>query len=181
MEIVFRGKTKKDKEILIRYPKTGDVKEMLRYINELSREKTFIRNQGEQETLKSETKYLNSRLEEIKNGKVVNLLAFCNGRLVGSSDIKMKDKTEKHIGIFGITVDKNFRGEGLGDLLMELILKEAKKKLFSIKIVTLEVYSTNNIARNLYKKFGFKEFGMLPKGVSRRGKFEDEFLMYKNI
>ncbi|OGM08720.1 hypothetical protein A2159_02355 [Candidatus Woesebacteria bacterium RBG_13_34_9] len=181
MEIVFQGNTKKGKEILIRYPETGDVEEMLRYINELSKEKTFIRYQGEQETLESETKYLNSRLEAIKNGKVVNLLTFFNGRLIGSSDIKMKDKTEKHIGSLGITVAKDFRGEGLGNLLMDLTLKEAKEKLLNIKIVTLEVYSANDIARNLYKKFGFKKYGMLPNGVSRDGKFEDDFLMYKNI
>ena len=56
-----------------------------------------------------------------------------------------------------------------------------KKKLSGIKIVTLEVYSTNDIARNLYKKFGFIEYGKLPNGVSRSGKFEDEFMMYKNI
>ncbi len=123
MKIVFQGKTKKGKKIIVRYPNASDVEEMLRFINKLSNEKTFIRYQGEQETLESETKYLTSRLEAIKTKKSVTFLAFYNDRLIGSTDIK----------------------------------------------------------RNLYKKFGFREYGILPKGVSRGGKFEDAVLMYKNI
>jgi ribosomal protein S18 acetylase RimI-like enzyme len=93
----------------------------------------------------------------------------------------MMDKTEKHIGVFGIAINHDFRGGGIGKLLMDLVLKEAKDKLPDIKIVTLGVYSTNDIAKSLYKKMGFVEYGMLPEGITRSGKFEDEFLMYKNI
>lgn len=181
MEIVYQGKTKKGREIIIRYPEAGDLEELLRFINKLSLEKTFIRNQGEQETLESESKWLEERLKQIENKKTVHLLVFNDNKLIGATEIHMMDKTEKHIGIFGISVAKDFRGEGLGKLLMELILKEAKEKLPDIKIVTLGVYSTNDIARSLYKKMGFIEYGMLPEGIARSGKFEDEFLMYKNI
>ena len=181
MEIIFQGKTKKEKDILIRYPEISDVEEMLGFINEVSKEKTFISYQGEEETLKSETKYLKLKLKAIKDKKSVQLLAFCNNQLVGESEIHMMDKVEKHIGIFGITVKKDLRGEGLGKLLMELVLKEAKKKIPGIKIITLDVYSTNDIARGLYKKMRFVEYGLLPNGISRSGKFEDAVLMYKNI
>jgi ribosomal protein S18 acetylase RimI-like enzyme len=64
---------------------------------------------------------------------------------------------------------------------MELILKEAEKELGELKIVTLEVYATNEVAQNLYKKMGFVEYGKLPKGVMRSGTFEDRLMMYKNI
>lgn len=181
MKIVFQGKIKTKEDILVRYPEPNDVEEMLKYINGLSKERTFIRYQGEQETLESETKYLKSRLEAIGNKKAVHLLAFSNNKLVAATDIHMMDKTEKHVGIFGISVIKDFRGKGLGKLLMELILKEAKSKISDIKIVTLGVYSTNDIAKSLYKKLGFIEYGMLPNGITRGGKFEDAVLMYKNI
>lgn len=181
MKISFQGKTKKGREIVIRYPEIGNVEKMLNFINEVSRERTFIRYQGEEETLKSETRYLKLKLKAIRNKKSVQLLAFFNNKLVGESEIHMMDKTEKHIGIFGITVKKDFRGEGLGKLLMGLVLKEAKEKIPEIKIATLDVYSTNDIARSLYKKMGFVEYGLLPNGVSRNGKFEDVVLMYKNI
>jgi len=181
MQIIFKGKTKTGKEIVVRYPELGDEKEMLAYINKLSKEKTFIRLQGEELTLVDETKYLKSQLEKIKNNKTVQLLVFNNKKLVGISGIDMKDKTEKHLGVLGISIAKDFRSDGLGKLLMELILKEAENTILELKIVTLEVYSTNNVARNLYKKFEFKEYGNLPNGVTRRNKFEDAIFMYKNI
>lgn len=181
IKIVFQGKTKTGKDILVRYPEIGDVGEMLEFINEISKEKTFISYQGEEETLESETKYLKLKLKAIKNKKSVQLLTFRNNKLVGESEIHMMDKTEKHIGIFGITVKKDFRGEGLGKLLMGLVMREAKEKIPGIKIVTLGVYSTNGVARGLYKKMGFTEYGLLPNGITRNEKFEDAVLMYKNI
>ena len=97
MNIVFQGKTQTGKDIIIRYPEVFDLENMLNYINELSDEKTFIRYQGEHETLESEQKFLEKRLKEIKEKKAVHLLAFLNGKLVGGSDIHMMEKTEKHI------------------------------------------------------------------------------------
>jgi ribosomal protein S18 acetylase RimI-like enzyme len=181
MKNIYQGTTKTGKEINIRYPEISDLDEMLSYINELSDEKTFVRYQGEHETLESETSYLKSRLEAIKNKKAVHLLVFYKDKLIAASDVHMLDKTEKHVGVFGITVAKDFRGEGLGKLLMELILKEAENEILGLKIVTLEVYSSNLIARKLYKKLGFIEYGRLPNGIIRGGKLEDAVLMHKNI
>jgi len=181
MKIVYQGKTKTGKEITIRYPEVGDLEQLLKYINTLSDERTFIRYQGEHETLESEKKYLKKKLDEIKNKKTVHLLVVHNGKIVGASDINMRDKTEKHIGLFGIAMAKDFRGEGIGKLLMDLVLKEAKKELEGFKIAVLEVYSTNNIATKLYSKMGFIEYGILPNGVSRNNTFEDAILMYKNV
>lgn len=181
MRIVYQGKIKTGKEIIVRYPQIGDEKEMWRYINELSMEKTFVRFQGEEITLKDEIKYLKDQLKLIEQKNSVRLLVFFDSKLIGITEINMRDKTEKHVGILGISVAKDFRGEGLGKLLMELILKEAEKEMSDLKIVTLEVYSTNDIAKKMYEKFGFERYGLLPEGITRGGKFEDAILMYKNI
>jgi len=69
MKIVYQGKTRTGKEIIIRYPENSDVGEMLNFINKLSDEKTFITYQGEHETLESEKKYLEEVLKNIKNKK----------------------------------------------------------------------------------------------------------------
>lgn len=181
MKIVYQGKTKKGKDLSVRYPEANDVKEMLRFINELSDEKTFITYQGEHETLESETKYLETRLKEITDKKAVHLLIFYGIQLIAAAEIHMMDKTGRHVGVLGITVAKNFRGEGLGKLLMDLIVKEAEKEMSDLKIVRLEVYSTNSIAQNLYQKMGFEKYGELPDGIYRCGTFENAILMYKNI
>ena len=181
MKTVFTGKTKTGKEIIIRYPKKGDEKEMWKYINQLSKEKTFVRFQGEEILLEDEENYLNSQLKRIEDKKSVTLLAFWGEELIAISGINMMDKTEKHIGIFGISVAKDYRNEGLGKLLMEIVFKQAKQEIPQLKIVTLEVYSKNSIAKRIYEGFGFKEYGLLPNGITRDNAFEDAILMYKNI
>jgi ribosomal protein S18 acetylase RimI-like enzyme len=181
MKIVYQGETKKGLEILIRYPQKGDEKEMCRYINELSKEKTFVRFQGEETSLKDETDYLDSQLKKIEGKKAITLLGFNGNKLIAISGIDMMDKTEKHIGVLGISVAKDFRGKGVGELFTEIILKEAGKEITNLKIVTLEVYETNSIAKNLYKEMGFVEYGKLPNGIIRNDAFEDAIFMYKNI
>ena len=70
MNVVFQGKSKKGKDIIIRYPEKSDTQAMRDYINFLSKEQTFIRFQGETISLPEEEKYVNSQLERIakKNG-----------------------------------------------------------------------------------------------------------------
>lgn len=181
MKVVFQGKTKTGKEIIVRYPRMSDLKKMLDYINTLSDEKTFIAYQGEHETMESERKYLKKRLEDIENKKATHLLVFHKNELIGISDIKIKERVKKHVGEFGITVAKEFRGDGIGKLLIDLIEKEAKKEIPQMKIITLSVFPTNEIAKNLYRKSGFIEYGILPNGLSRNDHFEDEIFMYKQV
>jgi len=39
----------------------------------------------------------------------------------------------------------------------------------------------NPTAKELYKTFGFVEYGSLPKGLLYKGKFEDEVYMYYEV
>lgn len=180
-KLVYRGKTKKGNEISIRYPLSSDLKSLLSYINALSKEQTFIRFQGEQITLEEEKKYLDSQMEKIAKREAVKLFVFCGKELIGVSDITMRDKTESHLGLFGIAIAKGHRNEGIGKLLMQLVLDEAIKNLPQLKIVKLEIFEGNDIAYEMYKHFGFKEYGRLPKGVKFKGDFIDQISMYKQV
>lgn len=152
---------------------------MWEYINTLSKERTFIRYQGEEVSLEEETKYLNSQLEKISQKCAVLLLVFCEGKLIGISGIDMKDKIEKHIGVFGISVAKDFRGEGIGSKLMELVIEEVEKNLTGLEIITLGVFSNNDLAKKMYQRFGFVEYGSLPKGIKLEKEYADHIYMYK--
>jgi RimJ/RimL family protein N-acetyltransferase len=181
MKIVYQGKTKTGKEIIVRYLQLGDQQEMCRYINELSQEKTFVRFQGEEVLIKDELEYLNAQLRKVEAKKAITLLVFMGNKLIAISDINMLDKTEKHLGLFAISVAKDFRGEGIGKLLIKLVVKEAQKEISDLHIVTLDVYQGNSIAQDLYKESGFVKYGILPNGVIRNNVFEDRILMYKNV
>ncbi len=177
---VYTGKTEKGTDIIIRYPCAADVSEMLEFINTLSKEQTFILSQGEQLTLKEEQKYLDSALERIANHEAVYLQVYTNGHLIGASDVVMKDKAEKHVGLVGISIAKQYRSEGIGKLLMTLVLKEAREQLPLLKIFTLSVFDDNEIAKTFYPKMGFKPYGTLPNGIKHKDTFVDHIHMYQN-
>lgn len=180
-KIVFKGKTADGIPYLIRYPKRTDLSELWRYINDLSKERTFISWQGEDISLKDERSFLNSLLRKIRDGKSVFLVVESEGKIIGDSGIDTKGRVNNHVGTFGLSVAKDFRGKGIGKRLMELVLEETKKNLKHIKIIHLECFANNETACNLYKSVGFKEYGKLPNGIAYRDGFVDEILMFKEI
>ncbi len=177
---IFEGKTKKGKDIIVRQPQNGDAELMTKYINNLSNEKTFVSFQGEQMSLEEEQKFLDSLLLKIPEEKVIYLFAFLEDELVGICGIEMKIRAESHVGILGISVAKAYRGDGIGKILMDLIIKEAQK-VPQLKIITLSVYQPNELAKSMYEDFGFKEFGNLPDGIHYKDKYVDEIMMYKKL
>ena len=62
---------------------------------------------------------------------------------------------EAHIVSVGVRSD--YRGEGIGELLLIGAFEQAVARRASV--VTLEVRVSNHIAKNLYLKYGFKERG----------------------
>ncbi|MEA4963361.1 tRNA (adenosine(37)-N6)-threonylcarbamoyltransferase complex dimerization subunit type 1 TsaB [Lutispora sp.] len=67
--------------------------------------------------------------------------------------------------ITNIAVHPEHRGKGIGDALVQAIIKIAVEN--GVKRMTLEVRPSNWAALNLYKKYGFKEAGV------RKGYYED--------
>lgn len=180
-KVVDKFKLKDTREIVFRYPKIGDAGAMLDYINTLSKEKTFIRFQGEQLTLDFEIKRLTDLLKKIENKLAVQVLVFCNSKIVGISDLIMHEGATKHTGGFGITLAKEFRNKGIGKKLMTAVINEAIKNIKEIKIIFLSCFSDNTVALNLYKSMGFVEFGKLPEGIMHQDHFDDHIYMFKKV
>ena len=180
-KILFQGKSKKGTDIVIRYPKMSNAKELWKFINTLSKERTFILYQGEKVSLKKETEWLEKTMQRMKKKEEVGLSVFIGKKIIGMSGVRMGNKIKSHIGNFGILIRKEYRGEGIGWLLMNEVMMEAKKNLKNLKIVTLDVFEANKIAQNLYKKMGFKKYGFLPEGLMYRGGYTGDISMYKKI
>lgn len=168
-------------KIIFRPPTREDGKAMCDYINILSEERTFITFQGEKMSLAEEIKHLESQLERIYKKLSVALLVFCEGDLIGISGIDLKVRTERHIGLFSISIAKDFRGQGIGSKLMELVIEEAQKNLLGLEIIILGCFANNTLAIEMYKKFGFVEYGRLPKGIKLENGYVDHIYMYKAV
>jgi len=80
----------------------------------------------------------------------VVFIALSKGKAAGVLYIFLKNKKSSMLSIF---IDKNFRGMGLGTLLMKKLIEWVDKNRVGID---LYVGMDNAAAIKLYKKFGFK-------------------------
>jgi putative acetyltransferase len=76
---------------------------------------------------------------------------------------------------FGIIVGTGYRNMGIGSYLMSSIMHLAKEK-FKIELLHLQVYAENP-AMNLYKRFGFKEFGRQNSWIKEKDRYVGRVFM----
>lgn len=179
MEVKIFG----DKKIIIRKIGKSDLRKaklFQEYINLLVEEPAMLLLNKKQ-TLQNEKDFIKKTLLSQKNKSSVCIIAEHNGKIVGLTDVKLKPMAKNHIGLFGISVRREYRGIGLGKYLMQEVLKLAKKELPGLKIFELEVYEINKPARALYKKLGFKDVAKIPRAILHKGKLEAEYLMMKEV
>ncbi len=179
-KIIKKFKAKNGKEVILRYPKWEDLDDLLEYINHVVKNKAKISKQT-LVTREEEIKYLAEVFQKIESGDAVYLFPEVDGKVIGNSCIeRKKEDALKHVGGLGIGIRKEFTNLGIGTKLVKTLLELAKKEL-KLKMVTLKVFSNNEIAINVYKKCGFKEVGKIPKHINYYGKYVDSIIMVKEL
>mgnify|MGYP001001622289 FL=1 len=113
-------------------------------------------------------------LELTKNILAKYIVVEVEDRVVGYGGIWLIID-EGHIT--NIAIDKEYRGLGLGNKLLEGLIQLCIDR--DIKAITLEVRKSNEIAKGLYKKYGFKECGIRPGYYTNNN--EDAIIMWKTI
>ncbi|MEB3757544.1 MAG: ribosomal protein S18-alanine N-acetyltransferase [Desulfurococcales archaeon] len=122
-----------------------------------------------------------------RNWGDVFLVALCDGRIVGYIMNRIETKIDRSnillwktvkVGhVISIAVLPEYRNRGLGSRLLEKAI-DLMKQNYGIKKVYLEVRISNEVAINLYKKFGFTIKERIPR-YYRDG--EDAYLMEKEL
>ena len=169
-----------DKIVTIRKITKKDLvnaKQFLDFVNSIVEEEAKVL-MNKKLTLREEREYLGKTLVGMKKKTGVYLVAECDGRVVGTTEIKLCKAKQSHVGTFGIIVRQEYRGIGVGTCLMDEILRLAKKEISPTpKIISLGVYANNKPAIGLYKKMGFKTVARIPKQLQHKGKLIDEAVM----
>jgi L-phenylalanine/L-methionine N-acetyltransferase len=81
----------------------------------------------------------------------------------------------RHTAVLGMSVDRNYRNQGIGSALLERAINWAKEQ--GIVRLELEVYAENLAAIHLYEKFGFGIEGRKQMYAYQRGRYYDSYLM----
>ena len=105
-----------------------------------------------------------------------------NGEILGTYIIKPNQiDLGSHIANASYMVHPNAQGKGIGKLLCEHSLMEARKFGFMAMQFNL-VVSTNKVAIKLWEKYGFKIIGTIPDGFNHQTLgYVDAFIMYLKL
>jgi len=95
--------------------------------------------------------------DRIKDKNSFTYIVEVDGKKVGN--LNLRGIPDDKSGRLGIIIDYRYQSKGYGREAMKLLEKEAKK--LGIKKLRLEVFASNKVAVNLYKKMGYKELGRL--------------------
>lgn len=117
------------------------------------------------------------RLSEIPDG-VYNLSACVDNEVVGQLGLQTFPNVprRRHVGQIGMAIHDDWQGKGVGSTLMAAAIDLAEKWL-NLSRLELEVYTDNEAAIALYKKFGFITEGTLVRFGYRNGQYVDVFAM----
>ncbi len=99
-----------------------------------------------------------------RDGHVVGFCQICCSRPGPASE-------QSHVGELGMFVHRDHRGQGIGTVLLERCVTLARSRF---EVVFLSVWSKNEMAVRLYRRFGFSVCGHLPRVIRRAGKYFDE-------
>lgn len=125
---------------------------------------------------KDEADYLQKKADSTNE---IEILADIDGKIVATAGIScVGDKVKtRHRCEFGISIDKEYWGLGVGGALTRACIECAKKAGYSQ--MELDVVADNESAISLYKKAGFVEYGRNPNGFLSRVTGRQELLLMR--
>ena len=117
------------------------------------------------------------RLAEPPEG-TFNLVACAENEIVGQLGLYTfpNHPRRRHAGQIGMAVMDDWQGKGAGTALMQAAVDLADKWL-NLTRLELDVYTDNEPAIRLYKKFGFVIEGTLVNYAYRDGQYVDTYTM----
>jgi putative acetyltransferase len=106
-----------------------------------------------------------------------SLVAEMDDEIVGQITLEVNTRQRrKHVATLGMAVSEKHRGNGIGSKLLYAVIDLAEKWM-AVTRIELEVYTDNEGAIGLYKKFGFEIEGTARKYAFRDGEYIDAYLM----
>jgi RimJ/RimL family protein N-acetyltransferase len=164
-------------EYIIREARPDDAEQLLARVAELAAEPGIdvplapgeftLTLEEERETIRDYAESPNS----------VFLVAENAGEIIGSLNLRGGRRAAlRHAATLGITVRRDWRGQGVGTALMQAALDWARPNPIVTRIELL-VYLRNTGAIRLYERFGFEVEGRRRRAIYQDGEYLDELGM----
>jgi ribosomal protein S18 acetylase RimI-like enzyme len=136
---------------------------------------------AESDARKEPTDYLHRLGLERQDGGHFVLGAWRGKRLIGSIGCEREERLKvRHIGhVIGMMVRPEARGVGLGALLLEACIADARQA--GLEMLTLSVTAENAGAVRLYERHGFAAYGLLRRALKIGSRYHDKLHMARHL
>jgi RimJ/RimL family protein N-acetyltransferase len=163
------------RRVVLRVPRLEDVDDLLEIINSLVDEGAEISINEKVTSRDAEIDWLSRVLADLERGEEFFMVAEVDGRVVASSNLERSRGYAKHVGVIGIVIKKGFRDLGIGTVMMQALVEQARA--MGLKVLTLSAFATNERAIHVYEKVGFVQTGRIPRKHFKDGRYIDEVIM----
>src|SRR6266700_4462398 len=103
-------------------------------------------------------------------------VADISDKVVGIVSVRVGTGRESHVGDIAMAVHDKYQGQGIGKMLMLTVIDLADNWLNLVRL-ELDVYTDNERAVNLYKRFDFQIEGQKRCDGFRAGVYIDSYVM----
>ncbi|WP_088102403.1 GNAT family N-acetyltransferase [Halalkalibacter urbisdiaboli] len=115
-------------------------------------------------------------IEEMKEKDNMYIVVDVDGSSRGIARvIRGELKMKEHTGLFRTWLHPEAQGKGIGKKLMEYTLEWCR--IHQLRKLCLTVFSSNQIAKSLYEKYGFIVEGIQKEQAFLNGEYVDEIFM----
>lgn len=123
--------------------------------------------------------YWENRIQNYSENGCISFVAELDEIVVGELVIfTQKHIRLRHVVSFGVAVDINHSGKGIGKQLI-LFCQEYAFQWLTAGRLELEVFTSNSSAIKLYEKLGFEIEGKKKNAALKNGVYQDVFIMSK--
>ncbi|MEM4391129.1 MAG: GNAT family N-acetyltransferase, partial [Candidatus Diapherotrites archaeon] len=166
------------RKVLIRTFTKDDVGKLKNFLNKLVEEGAYIAIDQRLDT-EDEREMVNDMILRMNRKELIVWVGVHDNRIIAKVSAEKMSGRERDNVSLSFYVDKDFRGVGLGTILIRLIVNEALKT-FDPHNLYLTVYSDNTKAIKLYEREGFVKCGVLPGWVKHNNKYLNRvYMVYK--
>lgn len=163
--------------VLLRSLSPQDAQEMIRVCKKAAGETDFMMRYADEWTITPDKQ--RQVLADTEHApRALMLGAFIGGALVGAGNFRPSHPADRarHRAEMGLSILKSHWHMGVGSAMLQAMIDAARST--PLEQLELSVAAGNARAKALYDRFGFAEYGRLPRGMKYRdGRYDDLILM----
>lgn len=168
-------------EVILRNAEINDAENLVKFLKITTSETPYLIREPDEVTLSLEQEQ-NFIQKVMDSDRELLLVAIIDGKHIGNCSLMGIGEYRRyhHRCSVAIALYQEYCGRGIGKIMLQTVLKIAKK--IGYEQTELEVIAENKNAIALYENLGFEKYGHFPNNMRyENGRYADAYWMMKKL